>query len=52
MTRNGRIVRHLDERRLTTLLRALLKPQREGAGLLNRAVPGRQSSKDDRTEVE
>lgn len=52
MTRNGRIVRHLDERRLTTLLRALLKPQRDGAGLLNRAVPGRQSSKDDRTEAE
>jgi diadenylate cyclase len=30
MARNGRIVRHLDERRLTTLLQALLKPQNEG----------------------
>ena len=30
MTRNGRIVRHLDERRLTTLLQALLKPQDNG----------------------
>jgi diadenylate cyclase len=34
MARNGRIVRHLDERRLTTLLQALLKPRREGFGLL------------------
>lgn len=30
MTRNGRIVRHLDERRLITLLQALLKPQNDG----------------------
>ncbi len=28
MARNGRIVRHLDERRLITLLQALLKPRR------------------------
>ena len=27
MARNGRIVRHLDERRLTTLLQALLRPR-------------------------
>lgn len=27
MARNGRIIRHLDERRLVTLLRALLKPR-------------------------
>ncbi len=29
MARNGRIVRHLDERRLSTLLQALLEPRRE-----------------------
>jgi diadenylate cyclase len=28
MARNGRIVRHLDERRLITLMRALLRPER------------------------
>jgi diadenylate cyclase len=44
MARNGRIVRHLDERRLSTLLRALLKPKpgmRQGAGqwLTRRRVP-------------
>jgi len=33
LARNGRIVRHLDERRLTTLLQALLKQRREGMGL-------------------
>jgi diadenylate cyclase len=36
MARNGRIVRHLDERRLTTLLQALLRPRREGMGLFSR----------------
>ena len=46
MARNGRIVRHLDERRLTTLLQALLKPRREGLGLLNRESP-RPSGGDD-----
>jgi len=30
MARNGRIIRHLDERRLVTLLRALLKPRSSG----------------------
>jgi diadenylate cyclase len=30
MARNGRIVRHLDERRLSTLLQALLRPRRDG----------------------
>lgn len=44
MARNGRIVRHLDERRLTTLLQALLKPRREGIGLLTRE--SRSSSSD------
>jgi diadenylate cyclase len=29
MARNGRIVRHLDERRLTTLLQALLRSRRD-----------------------
>jgi len=36
MARNGRIVRHLDERRLTTLLQALLRPRRENSGVLSR----------------
>jgi diadenylate cyclase len=36
MARNGRIVRHLDERRLTTLLQALLRPRREGMGVFSR----------------
>lgn len=41
MTRNGRIVRHLDERRLSTLLQALLRPQKStrqriGQRLFNR----------------
>ena len=30
MARNGRIVRHLDERRLSTLLQALLSPKKDG----------------------
>ncbi len=30
MARNGRIVRHLDERRLSTLLQALMRPRRDG----------------------
>lgn len=39
MTRNGRIVRHLDERRLTTLLQALLKPQDSGRRTPRRPRP-------------
>lgn len=33
MARNGRMVRHLDERRLITLMQALLKPKRPARGL-------------------
>jgi len=33
MARNGRMVRHLDERRLITLMQALLKPKRAGRRL-------------------
>jgi diadenylate cyclase len=33
MARNGRMVRHLDERRLITLMQALLKPKRTARGL-------------------
>ncbi|OGO05346.1 MAG: TIGR00159 family protein [Chloroflexi bacterium RBG_13_56_8] len=41
MARNGRIVRHLDEHRLTTLLEALLKP--EGIGRRRTRRLGRRS---------
>ncbi|MGI6367232.1 MAG: diadenylate cyclase CdaA [Anaerolineae bacterium] len=52
MARNGRMVRHLDERRLTTLLHALLQPQRGGSGLLNRAMPRRENAPDERSGLE
>ncbi|MGI5915627.1 MAG: diadenylate cyclase CdaA [Anaerolineae bacterium] len=41
MTRNGRIVRHLDERRLGTLLHALLRPQRSTRQRIGQRLFGR-----------
>jgi len=41
MARNGRIVRHLDERRLITLLQALLNPQRNRRSSWARFIAGR-----------
>lgn len=41
MARNGRIVRHLDERRLVTLLQALLNPQRNRRSSWARFTAGR-----------
>jgi len=41
MARNGRIVRHLDERRLITLLEALLNPQRNRRSSWARFIAGR-----------
>ncbi len=40
MARNGRIVRHLDERRLITLMRALLRPQQNRGSRMFRWVMG------------
>lgn len=45
MARNGRIVRHLDERRLVTLLQALLRPQRTSRGWFQR--PSKQDEESD-----
>ena len=41
MARNGRIVRHLDEHRLSTLLQALLRPRREAHSRFSIKLPGR-----------
>ncbi len=38
IARNGRMVRHLDERRLRTLLQAMLTPPREGKGKSRRLL--------------
>jgi diadenylate cyclase len=43
MARNGRIVRHLDERRLITLMRALLKPKPSVRGRLWPQMPPREA---------
>lgn len=45
MARNGRIVRHLDERRLSTLLQALLRPRQSARTWLGIKLPGRKSDK-------
>jgi diadenylate cyclase len=41
MARNGRMVRHLDERRLATLLQAMLAPKRPSARPASRSASGR-----------